>query len=80
MLALASPIVDTNALWKIVLASLAAGAGVAIAFGILLIGVSRAQKTTNGGARVLDYGLAVIMGAFCVFAVVAGIHAMTVKH
>jgi hypothetical protein len=45
MLSFADPIVDTSALWKIILASLAGGAGVAIAFGILLIGLSRAAKT-----------------------------------
>ena len=79
MLVLASPIVDTSALWKIVLASLAGGAGCAIAFGILLIGVSRAQSSENGAARVLNYGMALLAGLFCVAAVVLGIHAMATK-
>jgi hypothetical protein len=79
MLSFASPIIDTSALWKIIVASFAGGAGVAIAFGILLFGVSRGQSTPNGGTRVLNYGVAVLAGAFCVAAVVLGIHAMTVK-
>jgi hypothetical protein len=79
MLSFADPIVDTSALWKIILASLAGGAGVAIAFGILLLGLSRAGKTDNGGARVLNYGVVLIAGLFCLAAVVLGIHAMTTK-
>jgi preprotein translocase subunit SecG len=43
------------------------------------MGVSRAQSTQNGGARVLNYGIAVLAGAFCIAAVVLGIHAMTTK-
>jgi hypothetical protein len=79
MLGFADPIVDTSALWKIVAASLAGGAGCAIAFGILLIGLSRAQQTNNNGARVLNYGIVFLGGLFCVAAVVLGIHAMTTK-
>jgi hypothetical protein len=79
MLSLADPIVDTSALWKIILASLAGGAGVAVAFGILLLGLSRAAKTESGGVRVLNYGVVLIAGLFCLAAVVLGIHAMTTK-
>jgi hypothetical protein len=79
MLALADPIVDTSALWKIIAASLAGGAGCAIAFGIVLIGISRAQATNNGGVRVLNYTIATLGVLFCLAAVVLGIHAMTTK-
>lgn len=79
MLALAAPIVDTSALWKIIVASLAGGAGCAIAFGFLLVGLSRAQQTNNNGARVLNYGIVLVGGLFCLAAVVLGIHAMTTK-
>jgi hypothetical protein len=79
MLTFASPIVDTSALWKIILAAFAGGAGVAVAFGIMLLGISRGQATHNGGVRVLNYGLAILAGAFCILAVVLGIHAMTTK-
>jgi hypothetical protein len=79
MLTFASPIIDTSALWKIILASFAGGAGVAVAFGILLLGLSRGQSTQNGGVRVLNYGVAIVAGLFCIAAVVLGIHAMTTK-
>ena len=62
MLGFASAIVDTNALWKIIVASLAGGAGCAIAFGILLLGLSRGSTTHNGGARVLSYGVVLLAG------------------
>jgi hypothetical protein len=79
MLSFADPLVDTSALWKIVLASLAGGAGVAVAFGILLLGLSRAAKTESGGVRALNYGIVLLAGLFCLAAVVLGIHAITTK-
>lgn len=79
MLHIASPIVDTSALWRIILASLAGGAGCAVAFGLLLLGVSRAQSTDSAGVRALNYGLALLAGLFVIAAVVLGIHAMTSK-
>jgi hypothetical protein len=79
MLTFASPIVDTSALWKIILASFAGGAGVAVAFGILVLGVSRGQSTQSGAVRALNYGVAIVAGLFCIAAVVVGIHAMTTK-
>jgi hypothetical protein len=79
MLTFASPIIDTSALWKIVLASFAGGAGVAVAFGVLLLGASRGQTSQSGAIRMLGYGIALVAGAFCIAAVVLGIHAMTTK-
>lgn len=79
MLSFASPIVDTSALWKIVLASFAGGAGVAVAFGILLLGVSRGNSSDHGAVRTVGYAVAIVAGAFCILAVVLGIHAMTTK-
>jgi hypothetical protein len=78
--AASSPIVVWSAIWKIVVASLVGGAGVAIVFGFVILGVERAHRTEEtGGARVLDYSVAVIAGAFCLFAVAIGIYAMTQK-
>jgi hypothetical protein len=78
--AASSPIVVWSAIWKIVVASLVGGAGVAIVFGFVIFGVERAQRTgETGGARVLDDSVAVIAGAFCLFAVAIGIYAMTQK-
>ena len=80
MLALAAPIVVWSALWKIVAASLIGGAGVAIVFGFVVLGVERAQNAgDNGTARIGGYGLALVAAAFCIFAVVVGVYAMTQK-
>jgi len=84
MFVLATPIVDWNAMWKIFLVALAAGAGVVVAFGFLLLGVkianrSRADGTHGGGSRVGGYLLAAVCGVLCVGVVVIGVYAMTKK-
>lgn len=43
MFVLASPIVDWSAMWKICLVALAAGAGVVVAFGFVLLGLEFAH-------------------------------------
>jgi hypothetical protein len=43
MFLLATPIVDWNAMWKIFLVALAAGAGVVIFFGFMLLGLKLSQ-------------------------------------
>jgi NADH:ubiquinone oxidoreductase subunit 6 (subunit J) len=65
-----------SALWKIVVAALIGGAGVVIAFGIMLIGVKSARRP---GARLGGYSLAAVCGVFCVAAVAIGIYAMAHK-
>jgi hypothetical protein len=47
MFVLATPIVDWNAMWKIFLVALAAGAGVVVFFGFMLLGL----KISQGPAR-----------------------------
>ena len=80
MLALASPIVVWSAIWKIIVASLVGGAGVAIVFGFVILGTERAQQVgEGGGAKALNYSIAVLAGLFCLFAVAIGIYAMTKK-
>jgi len=79
MLALAAPLVNTTALWKIIVAALAGGAGVAIAFGLLLLGLSRAKATHNPGVRAVNYAMSGLARLFCVAAVVLGIYAMAKK-
>ena len=49
MTMLASSLVDTTALWKIIAAGFAGGAGVVIAFGLLLLGTSRLGDGRSGG-------------------------------
>jgi hypothetical protein len=80
MIALASPIVVWSAIWKILVASLVGGAGVAIVFGFVILGAERAQRVGEStGAKTLNYSIAALAGAFCIFAVVVGVVAMTKK-
>jgi hypothetical protein len=51
MFVLASPIVDWNAMWKICLVALAAGAGVVVFFGFMLLGLKFAQGAATGGTQ-----------------------------
>lgn len=43
------PIVDWGAMWKICAVALAAGAGVVLAFGFVLLGLKLAQGPATGG-------------------------------
>jgi hypothetical protein len=78
---LASSLVDTTALWKIVLAGFAGGAGVVIAFGFVLLGSARLGDGRGGGSVArAGYALLVLLGsAFCLAALVLGFVAMTKK-
>jgi hypothetical protein len=80
MLAFASPIVVWSAMLKIVIASLAGGAGVAIVFGFVIYGLERAgQDGAGSGTKVLNWSIVAVAGAFCIFAVAVGVWAMTQK-
>ena len=80
MLGLASPIVVWSAILKIVIASLVGGAGVAIVFGFVVLGVERAQASgSDGTTKAVNYTIATLAAAFCIFAVVVGVYAMTQK-
>lgn len=80
MVAFASSLINGAAVWKIVVASLVGGAGVAIAFGLLLLGLQRARAARAGaGGRLLGYSVAALAGAFCIAAVVIGLVAMIDK-
>jgi hypothetical protein len=79
-LAASSPIIVWSAIWKIVVASLVGGAGVAIVFGFVVLGTERAQAPGAGvAARAINWSIAAVAAAFCIFAVVAGIYAMSHK-
>lgn len=78
MLGFATDLINGAALWKIIVASLVGGAGVAIAFGLILLGLHRARRG-GGGDRALGYGLATVCAAFCLAAVVIGVVAMIDK-
>jgi hypothetical protein len=79
MLAIATPLINGNALWKIVLAALIGGAGVVIVFGFLLLFVKYAQGSRSSGQRAANYAVSGVCGAFCVAAIVFGVYAMSQK-
>lgn len=79
MLALATPVIDGSALWKIILVSLVAGAGSAIAFGFALLGLARAQDAENGGVKLLNYTLFAVCALYVLAAIVFGLYAMLHK-
>jgi hypothetical protein len=81
MFVLATPIIDWNAMWKIFVVALAAGAGVVIAFGFVLLGVKIAHRsgTGSGGSRLGGYALSAVCGVLCLGVVVVGVYAMTKK-
>ena len=84
MFVLATPIVDWNAMWKILLAVLIAGVGTVVAFGFLLLGLKLANRlgtgaTHSGGSRIGGYALAGACAVICAAVVVIGIYAMTKK-
>ncbi|MBV9606671.1 MAG: hypothetical protein JO027_16265 [Solirubrobacterales bacterium] len=84
MFVLATPIVDWSAMWKIFAVTLAAGAGVVVAFGFLLLGLklangSRANGSRASGSRLGGYTLAGVCGALCLGVIVVGVYAMTKK-
>jgi hypothetical protein len=77
----ASSLVDFDALWKIVLAGFAGGAGVVVAFGFVLLGRSRYAHARHGdvlrrGASLL---LAALGGVLCTAALIVGFIALTKK-
>jgi hypothetical protein len=51
MFVFATPIIDWTAMWKICLVALAAGAGVVIFFGFLLLGLKFAQGPAMGASH-----------------------------
>jgi uncharacterized membrane protein SpoIIM required for sporulation len=71
---LASPLVDGKALWEILAAGLAGGAGVVVAFGFVLIGISRYNNAPQGDTRTrATYLLLTALGAlFCLAALIPG--------
>jgi hypothetical protein len=76
----ASALIDFDALWKIVVAGFAGGAGVVLAFGFVLLGRARYQ---DAGEGVLSRGaylvLAVVGAMVCAGALIVGFVAMTKK-
>ncbi len=76
MVKASTPFINGSALWHIILVSVAAGAGLAVAFGLILLGSEWAQKKNPSGERTGGWILGILAAAFCVAAIVAGIYIM----
>jgi hypothetical protein len=77
-------LIDTVALWKIVVIGLIGGVGVVAAMSILVANLTRRRQAqdrdTGGHMTVAAANLTILAcGAFCVAAVVLGLYAMTQK-
>jgi hypothetical protein len=77
----ASSLIDFGALWKIVVAGFAGGAGLVLAYGFVLLGRSRYEQAHDGdvvarGGAVL---LAALGGVLCAAALILGFVALTKK-
>lgn len=75
----ADPLIDLHALWQILLAGLAGGVGVVIAFGFVILGRTRYETSTTGATRAGYVALTTVAAAFCLAALVLGFVAMTHK-
>jgi hypothetical protein len=76
---IAAALINWNDLWKIMLASLIGGTGVAIVFALLLLGISHGKAATTPTARYGLYALSGLCGMLVVAVAAAGIYAMTRK-
>jgi hypothetical protein len=75
----ASSLVNWSALEEIVLVALIGGAGVVIAFGLLLLGLKWATAAKSGAAKLGGVTLVGLSALFCAAALVIGIIAMADK-
>jgi hypothetical protein len=71
-----TPFIDGSALWHIIVISLAAGAGLALIFGIALLGFERGEEAKTSGERTGGYLLTAVGAAVCVAIVAVGVWVM----
>ena len=79
---LAAPILDTHALAQLIWVSLLAGVGICAVYAVAVVGITRFQERRRAGqhaASALYGAVAALALAGCVWAVVAGVAAMTTK-
>jgi hypothetical protein len=79
MTILASTLINWSALQKIFVVALIGGAGVVLAFGVLLIGLKWARGAKTGPAKLGGATLVGLGTLFCIATVVIGIIAMADK-
>jgi uncharacterized membrane protein SpoIIM required for sporulation len=71
-----TPFIDGTALWHIIVVSLAFGAGLALAFGVALLGFERGEEGKTGGERAGGFLLTGVCAVLCVVAVGVGVYVM----
>jgi hypothetical protein len=71
-----TPLINGSALLNIIIVSVAAGCGLAIAFGLILLGTEWGQEARSSSGKLGGWVLGLLAAAFCVFAIVLGIHIM----
>lgn len=71
-----TPFIDGTALWHIVVISLAFGAGLALAFGVALLGFEHGEHGTTIGERSAGFLLTATCAVLCVVAVGVGVYVM----
>jgi hypothetical protein len=77
---IAAELVDVDALWHVLVYSVAGTLGLVIAFGGVLISVDRGARTGRpGAARTTWMAAAAIAGLICLAILVLGVWAMTQK-
>ena len=80
MTVLASPLVDTGALWKIVLIALGGSVAVGLLFGVVVVAGSRAwEERSSRRAWAPSASVAAVALLLCLAAAALGIVAMTHK-
>jgi hypothetical protein len=71
-----TPFIDGTALWHIIVISLAFGAGLALVFGVALLGFERGEEGKNSGEKAGGFLLAGACAVLCVAAIAVGIYVM----
>jgi NADH:ubiquinone oxidoreductase subunit 6 (subunit J) len=75
----ATALINWSELWRIILTALVGGTGVVIVFGLLLLGISRANTAQKPTTRYGLYTLSGLCGLLVIAVAAAGIYAMTQK-
>jgi uncharacterized membrane protein SpoIIM required for sporulation len=71
-----TPFIDGSALWHIIVISLAFGAGLALVFGVALLGFDRGEHSKNTGERAGGFLLTGVCVVLCAVAVAVGVYVM----
>lgn len=71
-----TPLINGTALWHIVVVSVAAGCGLALAFGLILLGTEYFGEGKNPSIKGAGGALAVGAAAFCLAAIGLGVYVM----